>query len=610
LTRSGVPLFPRGLVQGIASVHWFACRHVALMTFVIAATVLAALTPYGLDVTDTGYHLANQNMLPVLGWHIVRISPFWWFSDVLGGAWLLLSDHLGLLGSRLGWVLAIAATAAFGVRAVANIYGASSWLIVGGALAVLHTAAIPVMVLDYYILPSLIGTIFAVAYLQAIETAGIRSIFWAVLAGFLLFLLVISRLPAALLLAVPLVHFSWLFWHGTNQLRRSALTVPAVAVGTAILGLALCAAAFAAAGVLHLYLASIIGEDAAASGEQAAARFTFVKSEGEYFLTNAARQLRTLAPYGIGLMALSAILIEGVRRNVHWLPVTLIAAVYVAGTIVFMPELSVGEGRYYIFALMFGAACMAFGWRDIADSHPASEARFMLLSAALILPATLDAGSSLGLLKLCYGGALLFPLTVALAREAVQSAPALVCRISLALALLVPTGEAFKLLHGNLDQRVYGDTSRSMLTAEMHSARLRHVWTRPGRQESFDGLVDAVQRESRTGDRVLAYSSVSLIYYAARRRPLFDITWMDILPPYDLVSRLTRLCSEEVPALIVRTRGSLMNVEWGSVEQPLEFSLPFFERAHRLIDEAVAARCHAGLVWSNRDFEVLRPSVP
>jgi hypothetical protein len=603
----------RIFVRVLAATRSFVSSHPALITFIAAATLLAPLTPYGLDVTDTGFHLANQDMLPALGLRMVTIWPLWWFSDVVGGAWLLLTDHLGLLGARLGWVLAISATSALGVRVVANVYGASVWLIVGGALAALHSAAILVMVVDYYIVPSLIGTLFVLVYLQAIQAAGVRKTCWAVLAGFLLFLVAISRLPAALLLAVPLGHFGWLIWHRTNQLRHSAVRVPVVAVGTALLGLILCAAVFAVGGVLHSYLASVIGEDATTGGEQAVAGFSLVK----FFLANVARQSGLLAPYGIGLMVLSAILIEGVRRNLAWLPVVLLAAVYIAGLVVFMPELSAGQACYYIFVLMFAAACLAFGWRDIVYFGPASEARFVLLTAALILPIAIDAGSTLGLLKLCYGGALLFPLAMALAREAVTSASARVCRISLALALLVLPGEAFDLMQNHFAVSVYGDTTRSRLVAEMHSSRLRHVWTTPGRQQSFDGLVDAVERESRPGDRILAYSSLTLINYAARRQPLFDVSWIDILSPNELAGRLAQLCTEQVPALIVRSRGSLMNSEWGSVEQPLEFPLsspefpvPSFEQAHRMIDEAVAIRCHAKPVWSNRDFEVLRPSIP
>jgi hypothetical protein len=597
-------------VRVVAAFHSFFSSHPALITFIATATGLALLTPYGLDVTDTGFHLANQDLLPTVAFRIVLISPFWWFSDVVGGVWLLLTDQLGLLGARLGWVLAISATAALGVRAVAKVYGASAWLIVGGALAALHSAAMLVMALDYYIVPSFIGTLFVLVYLQAIQAAGIWKIRWAVLAGFLLFLVVMSRLPATLLLTVPLGHFGWLLWHRTGQLRRSALIVPAVAVGTAILSLVLCAVVFAAAGVLHSYLASVLGEDATASGEQAVSTFSFVKSEGGFFLRNAARQIRMFAPYGIGLMLLSALLIESARRSLGWLPVVLFSLLYIAGMVVFMPVLSAGEARYYIFVLLFAAASLAFGWRDIVRVNPASEPRFVLLSAALILPAALDVGSSLGLLKLCYGGALLFPLTMASARESVLSTPALICRISLALALLVPAGKALDLMQSHLEGSVYGDAWRPMLVAEMHSSRLRHVWTRPGRRESFDGLVDVVERESRPDDRIFAYSSVALINYAARRRPLFDVTWMDILPPHDLVSRLTHLCAKDVPALIIRTRGSLMNAEWGSVGQPVEFPLPFFEQAHRLMDEAVAARCSTELVWSNRDFEVLRPSKP
>ena len=609
LSKSRVASAVHGFIRVAVTLHSLICRHIALTTFVIAAAVLAWLTPYGLDPTDTGFHLANQDMLPVVGWGIVGVSPLWWFSDVLGGAWLLLTDHWGLLGARLGWALAIAATTAIGVRAVANVYGPSVWLVAGGALAVLHSAAIPVMVLDYYIVPSLFSVLFVLVYLQAIQAEKISKILWSSLAGFLLFLVIISRLPASLLLTVPFVHLAWLLSHQADERRRAAVTIPTVTIGTAILGLVLCMMALAAAGVLHSYISGIIGDDLVVVGEKETDRFSFAKLEDSYFLTNATRQVRMLAPYGIGLMTLLTILIEGVRRNMHWLPVTIIGVVYATGIFLFIPELSVGEGRYYIFVLLFGAACIAFGWRDIAYLGPASEARFVLLIASLIVPVTLDAGSSLGLLKLCYGGALLFSLAVALAREAIQLAPARICRITLALALLVLGGVALERMSSHLAQQVYGDTARSTLTAEMHSQRLRHVWTRPGRQKSFDALVDVVERESRPGDRIFAYSNVALISYAARRSLIFDAL-SDFLQPLELASRLTRLCSERLPALIVRTRGSLMNAEWGSVEKPLDFPLPSFERSHQQMDAAVASRCRTELLWFNRDFEVLRPSAP
>ena len=111
-------------------------------------------------------------------------SPFWWLSDVLGGIWMRCTDNFGLLGVRWGWALAIAATAGIGTAMVRQSFGGGLSLALGGILAACHSALIPVMVLDYYIIPGLLGTLVAAAYLQGGLAKGLRPrVRWGVTRG-------------------------------------------------------------------------------------------------------------------------------------------------------------------------------------------------------------------------------------------------------------------------------------------------------------------------------------------------------------------------------------------------------------------------------------------
>src|SRR5438105_2556312 len=93
---------------------------------VVLALVLAYAALWiwqGVDFTDDGFHLSNQQRLlatgglPESGWGVMV-----WGSDLVGAAWLWLTRDAGLVAARAGWAVLTAACAGLAVTILGRVY--------------------------------------------------------------------------------------------------------------------------------------------------------------------------------------------------------------------------------------------------------------------------------------------------------------------------------------------------------------------------------------------------------------------------------------------------------------------------------------------------------
>jgi hypothetical protein len=159
--------------------------------------VLAAWLPQGLDLTDDGCHLTNQQQLFMNGWKQEDPSASTlWLSDVVGAAWLRIAG-MGLLQARIGWLVLTCITAAI------------SFLILSRDFPPVPTAAVLIatalmihsqgrMLIDYNVVP-------AVFLLGACGFLLLRGRLTAILAGVCIALAAAARLPCIIAILLPIV---------------------------------------------------------------------------------------------------------------------------------------------------------------------------------------------------------------------------------------------------------------------------------------------------------------------------------------------------------------------------------------------------------------------
>jgi len=76
------------------------------------------------------------------------------------------------------------------------------------------------------------------------------------------------------------------------------------------------------------------------------------------------------------------------------------------------------------------------------------------------------------------------------------------------------------------DSHPYGDSPVWELNVSPKTARLHGILTTPQHVYLIDSLVDAIDRNSEVGDRILVYYQMPMLYYLTDRLPSTHITWL------------------------------------------------------------------------------------
>ena len=159
--------------------------------------VLAPWLPQGLDLTDDGWHLANQQQLFMNGWkqEDPAASPLW-LSNVVGAAWLRIAG-MGLLQARIGWLVLTCILAAISFLILSRDFPpASTAAALIAAALVIHSQGR--MLIDYNVVPALF-------LLGACGFLLLRGRLTAFLAGVCIAFAVAARLPCIIAILLPLV---------------------------------------------------------------------------------------------------------------------------------------------------------------------------------------------------------------------------------------------------------------------------------------------------------------------------------------------------------------------------------------------------------------------
>ena len=556
-------------------------------------TVIGCAAPWifqGLDFTDDGFHLTNQQTLlrrtgiPAGSWGLLV-----WGSDLVGAGWMASPGGAGLLGARIGWVLLSVGTAAVSLRILARGCGAKRAAI-AVALAAPMLLAHGRMLIDYNGVP----TLFMLLSIDAVGIGGQDPPPWRdVAAGVFLLLATMSRWPAApAILAVGIVTLrSCPAANGRRRARGLRMAVGFVA--TALLG--------------------VMWLGASAHGRELMAVAGFDEVRGTHAFGGLARAV-IRDGISIVMVAAAGVVVARVLARARSTPrgiavvteITFAAILSLTGTSIAADGPATTAARWTI--VLAGACVAVLGGAlivrrnaaragTVPDERAATASRLLLLGLVVGLAACV--GSDTGFAKMNRGLWLAAPAAILIGGDLVGRAgrwrsPARALVLGLALA-----GLAIRAVSSYRD-----GPDRLRLTATIDHPRLRGIRTTPERARSVGEFVRALDGRVNVGDAVLAYGNTPLVQFLTEGAPALGHAWPDRLDAEEIGRRLASLGRERpLPGIVVRARCNTNDPAWPDEGRAARAAIDHDE-GRRLIDDWLVGHAYA-TVWANSDFEIL-----
>jgi hypothetical protein len=552
-------------------------RAVAL-TFALAFVYAALWTPQGLDFSDDGFHLANQQWLlhtggiPRGGWGVLV-----WLSDLTGAAWLLVSGNTGLLAARLGWALMTAASAALAARILARAYPPRQV-----ALAVL--LATPMLLaqgralIDY----NGVAPLFMLLALDAL-TAREASPRREVLGGFSLGLATLARLPG---LPVGLLVLAYMF---VRHSRRSPAAGRRVLAGFVAVPVSIAAWVTLAGRAAALMASAASGDAGDTHGLALVARIT----------GRDAVAVALIALLGLALLR-GLLSIEAPRWLTSAGPLRAGACLMVAG-LALAAWGAAGHARTPMrWSALLAGACLALLVQRIlarASADELEDRRTEHLVLGLLVAVHGVLGSNTGLAKMTHGLWLAVPAailaTARLMRDP-RTGPAPGALV-LGRGLVVGLALAGVILRFGSPYRDGPDRLR--LVRAIDDGRLAGIRTSAARAAAVGALLQQARLRVREGDALLAYGDIPLLHFLTQTDPALGHVWPELLGDAELARRLEALGREgRLPVIAVHARLERLGAA-GTMP-------PGSPGKQRLIDGWLRAQGYAS-VWANDVFEIL-----
>ena len=492
--------------------------------FAVAFAVLyVPLARLGLNLTDPGFHLTNQEWAFERGWEYVIAQWPWWFSDFIGGLYLHVMEPFGFLGARLGRIGLIIITGVLSLRLVQRVFG-KHWSLPFAALAGAGFFGNYQLPIDYYSVPAFFAVGYAYLFILGLQAeAPRRQLQFGMASGLILAALIFSRLPALIMIGAPVLiaglGFAWGRSAGTAACRVSAssLVVAAICIGLFAFGLH-------ASGHLPAYLDALLssqGQQNSLMDLIRASWFQFTFSWIRWVLFGLAfvaalfytrQTARAVFGSAAALACLSIVLFAGGIES--WIPYT--------------------DSRLNPVVIVALIALISFPF--LFASFKSEQDKILFTALFILCGASVLAvgfGSGAGLVKLRYGALPLTILAVAAlgrlhAARRLNFRRAFLTTFMIGFLALMTIHGRIVLAQVTLD-RPFGLHRISprvglRLDYPLESTRLRGILTTKGRRASFDELIAAIMERTNPGDRIFGYGPLSLMYYASYTRPVTRYT--------------------------------------------------------------------------------------
>jgi hypothetical protein len=571
----------------------------------------------GIDVTDTGYALANYQAFAG-GKLIEPAAAAIWLTCAMGGGWYALTGHCGLLGFRALYLVVCYCTVGLSLIPLAQLELRRSLpaAFAGAALVIASSAFLP----SYNEFTVLFFLSSVVALFYGLVKRRLMLVFTAGAVGGIS---IFARLPNLVILAIVL---AIAFWRGLEFSKgrvslAAGLRHAASEVSVFVLGYL--------AGMSIVFLWLVASGDFSAYVSTVGQLFGMLGDSNQHH--GGGRLLRGLlhdyfyaGVVGIGALAIGTGIgwVAGRSRSasirvalVLGVSSVLIALLYWTDTL----EVYFWPGIIYT-VLLLGA----FGFLHLLDEH-----RLLCVMAGLLLLLT-PLGSNNGIYNVIYG--MYFAVPVALMalianrlnsdrdslvayeerpssilggffRKA-QVAASRVDTATVAQTILI-TMIGWAVLHRWTFTYRDSHDRMAMRTAIAHP-KLRGIYTTADRAGSLQGLLQALRPLVRKGDALMDHMQLPLIYFLTETRPYLRSSWANLYEPPAFKASLERaLADERDLPVFVRTKVDTCHPNW-----PVETYKPWltdrFVENQRAVETFLAAQNYEKH-WENNAFEIWLP---
>ncbi len=581
----------RAILNNNTSILWLAVVAVGSLLYG------TAFIWQGVDLTDTGFHLAAQQNL--LRYGLEYGSPIVWLTDFAGGVWLLIVGDLGLLGARIGWALLISLTASVSYIILSKYFPpkASALAILLATAAATHSG---LMLIFYYTLPTIALLIFAGLCLSLFdpERAYLRPAL-AVTTGFLFAVCVGLRLPLLGAVFLP-VTFAFVLKvtepdPGTYVIHNCVILL--------------------ISGAFFLLIALVLlwqtGDLESLTSAISLISNVRARNAQKLYL----RQFHQIIMYALIYMAILLTVLIFQRSNRFRFRGWFAPLVTAAGV---SAMLFISKKYWAVSLAVVTVSCIML-LLLIVTIRPRQREHirlFLFFLTAVSIPYFITIGSSGGLKKTKFGLWLALGAVGLGFHRIVGFFPDTMSRFSIKPRDLRRTGMAVLAclaLFGGYE-RVFGvyrdNPDRRQLFTPLRHERLWGIHTTPERADSLNELLDKLDDLVEPGDPILVYNSAPLIYYLTKTRPILGRNWIVINNmSTEVIRHLTgNLCQNErgggTPKVIVKAKTNTRDPNWGGIatRELYERYATYLGELERAID-----RCEPKLVWSNHDFAIFVP---
>ncbi len=547
----------------------------------------------GLDFTDVGYALSNARLVFI---EPEDTSFLFWLTNFINGFWLLVSPIPGLLGARLGGAVCFWLTAIFSYKTLRNIFDGQKILLALSIFATLVFLKARTMMIIHYNSLTVLFCVVAIYFFTLFLHRRLLNFLF--LSGLLFGLAV--HLRVANLVGLGFILFVFVICYSGQgmvmAIRIASLWLAGFLVGFGFGLLILLQFAdwsFVTQGIEHLHQMA-------------------TSPDGHHNVGSLLRQYRMelerLPRPGLKLFAvflLSTALYGFLRRTaIKYSPLIALAPFFVWWFYLWGFSLT----NYINYRNLTYPLILFLALLSTVELVLTKDKQKKLLLLVTWFPALyVMAGSNNGICHMRHGLVLVFPFLLCSLKKFDFSQLKISTTSSNVFkkgAIIFIIGSLFVSGIAVTSKFTYRDSgNRLAMVHPIHHPLLKGIHTTKERAEVVQEVLDELASHVKPGDYLLAYHTVSMLYYLTETRPYLYNSWPFLYEPTQLQFFLEKAQHDRPnKPVIVRSKYSLQNFSW---PKRLFINKSFRYQQNLKIMERFVQKNNYQIVWQNEVFEIL-----
>ena len=556
----------------------------------------------GFDITDTGYNLNNQWAL-INGWSEYSWGVVW-LSDLIGGAWLYLTQSLGLYGAHLGWSLLL------GLKGLLVCWLLNQYIYPFMALFVSVLTGIIMVpgrlkIIYYSNLSPLFLMLTGFLFIKLVNAKSKASIWLYIGVGLSMAASFHTRFPSIIaLIFFPILSICLGFVFQKDQVRnlfkRNLLFILSSLFFSILLLLPIVISGNWSEYSQNFYELFGLIDGLPQQAEHTTSHLLMTyKSHFLWKFEYTCLFMLMVAAF-IGIWKYLKDKLDSQKINYSLL---ILAIIYWSIYYWQIP------GLENAFRVMVGVSITLMSFSYIAyillrhKKNNTSYIQILSMITFLSIGYICFAGSNTGFLSLAEGFwlALPFSLLTFLGLNQ-QNDRGKVNKSLLLLVILLPLAVQSYFIRLKSPYRDY--FRRDLMTFEFEHPKLQNIHSLEGRVKSVNELMVQLSALTEPGDHILAYNDIPMVHYLTETKPYLMNTWPNIQGPEVVKYYLTKPQVAKLPKVIVRSLTNTQSSTWGNGQRiPVHNQLHFDGTLE--IDKWITEVADYKIFWSNSDFLIL-----